>query len=86
MRISRIVWDLDDDPHGNVRHVAEHGLSIEKVEDVLYAATEVIASRSSGWPITFGRTSTGKYIAVVFEVVEEVPLAVYPLTVYETGP
>ncbi len=86
MRISRILWDLDDDREGNVRHIAEHGITIEEVEDVLYAAEEVVASQSSGRPITFGETSTGKYLAVVFEVVEEDPLAVYPVTAYETEP
>jgi uncharacterized DUF497 family protein len=86
MRISRILWDLDDDREGNVHHVAEHGIMIEEVEDVLYAAEEVVASQSSGRPITFGETSTGKYLAVVFEVVEEDPLAVYPVTAYETEP
>jgi uncharacterized DUF497 family protein len=86
MRIRQIVWDLDDDPDGNVRHIAEHGISIEEVEDVLYAAEEVIASQTSGRPITFGETSSGKYIAVVFEVVEDDPLAVYPVTAYETEP
>jgi len=65
MRISRIVWDLDDDPEGNVQHIAEHGLTIEEVEDVLYAAEECIASQSSGRPITFGDTSTGKYISIL---------------------
>ncbi len=54
--------------------------------DVLYAATEVVASESSGRPITFGETSTGKYIAVVFEIVDEDLLAVYPVTAYETEP
>lgn len=86
MRIARIVWDLDDDPEGNVQHIAEHGISIDEVEDVLYAAKEVIASQSSGRPTTFGETSTGKYVAVVFDVVEEEPLVVYPVTAYETEP
>lgn len=86
MRIARVVWDLDDDPEGNVQHIAEHGITIEEVEDVLYAAEEVIASQSSGRPITFGETSAGRYIAVVFEVVEDDPLAVYPVTAYETVP
>ena len=67
MQISRIVWDLDDDPDGNVQHIAEHGISTEEVEDVLYAATEVVASESSGRPTTFGETSAGKYIAVVLK-------------------
>ena len=86
MPYGAIVWDLDDDPAGNVQHIAEHGITIEEVEDVLYAAEEVIASQSSGRPTTFGETGTGKYIAVVFDIVEEEPLAVYPVTAYETEP
>jgi uncharacterized DUF497 family protein len=86
VRITQIVWDLDEDPDGNVQHIAEHDLSLEEVEEVLYAADEVIASQSSGRPIVFGETSTGKFIAVVFEIVEENPLSVYPVTAYETEP
>ena len=54
------------------------------MEDVLYAAEEVVASQSSGRPIPFGETCTGKRIAVVFEIVDEAPLVVYPVTAYET--
>ncbi len=86
MRIARIFWDLDHDPDGNVQHIAEHGITIEEVEDVLYSAGQVIISQSSGRPITFGETSTGKYIAVVFELIDESPLTVYPVTAYETDP
>jgi uncharacterized DUF497 family protein len=86
MQIQRIVWDLDGDPDGNVQHIAEHGITVGEVEDVLYAAEEVVASHSSGRPITFGQTGTGKYLAVVFDIVEEDPLAVYPVTAYETEP
>ena len=53
---------------------------------MLYAAEDVVASYSSGRPITFGETSTGKYLAIVFDVVDEDPLAVYPVTAYETKP
>lgn len=84
MWIEQVVWDLDDDPDGNVQHIAEHGLTIDEVEDVLYAAEEVLATHSSGRPITFGETRTGRHIAVVFEIIEENPLAVYPVTAYET--
>jgi hypothetical protein len=35
MNFLRILWDAPDDPEGNVEHIAEHGLSIEDVEDVL---------------------------------------------------
>ena len=86
MLIERFVWDLDEDPDGNVQHVAEHGLTIEDVEEVLNSAQEVFASQTSGRPIVFGETSTGKYIAVVFDVIDEHPLAVYPVTAYETEP
>ena len=30
-----IDWDDEDDPRGNVRHVAENGVSAEEVEEVL---------------------------------------------------
>jgi len=86
MQIQRIVWDLDDDPDGNVQHIAEHGVTVEEVEDVLRGTEEVVASHSSGRPITFGETSTGKYLAIVFDIVEEDPLSVYPVTAYETEP
>ena len=86
MKIDRIVWDMEDDPDGNVRHIAENGLTVDEVDEVLFGADEVTASYSSGLPLVFGPTSTGKYIAVVFEVIEAVPLAVRPITAYETEP
>lgn len=78
-----IIWDLDDDPDGNVLHIPEHGLSPFEVEDVLTdPSNATVASESSGQPITFGWTSTGKYIAVVWERVDDDPLVVYPITAY----
>lgn len=77
------MWDLDEDPDGNVQHIGEHGLTIEEVEEVLHAATEVVASNSSGRPLVFGVTNGGKHIAVVFDVVDENPLVIYPVTAYE---
>ena len=35
MDFIRIIWDYLDDPDGNVQHVAEHGLDIENVGEVL---------------------------------------------------
>ena len=46
---------------------------------------DVVLSRSSGRPITFGETSDGRYIAVVWEVVEDVPYTVRPVTAYEVA-
>lgn len=86
MDVHQFIWDMEDDPDGNVQHIDEHGISVEEVEEVLNAALEVVASQSSGRPMTFGDTSTGKYIAVVFEIIDEAPLVVYPVTAYETDP
>src|SRR5688500_15937486 len=56
-----VLWDLDDDSDGNVAHIAEHGVTKEEVEDVLQNQdNETDASASSGLPITFGWTRTGK--------------------------
>jgi uncharacterized DUF497 family protein len=74
------IWDMEDDPRGNVRHVAEHGLTPEDVEDVLFGVHELDTSRSSGSPIALGFTSRGEYICVVFEWVDDD--AVYPVTAY----
>jgi hypothetical protein len=43
------VWDLEDDPDGNVAHIAEHGIMPEEVEEVLEAEHgSATTSRSSG--------------------------------------
>lgn len=28
-----IIWDLEDEPDGNIQHIAEHGISIEEFEE-----------------------------------------------------
>lgn len=35
MTFVTIVWDLEDDPDGNVQHIAQHGVSREEVEELL---------------------------------------------------
>ncbi len=77
----KAIWDLDTDPEGNVQHIAEHGISKEEVEEVLENPDGVETSRSSGRPIAFGETSTGRIIAVIFEEVDGE--TVYPVTAYE---
>jgi uncharacterized DUF497 family protein len=79
-----LIWDLDDDPDGNVQHIAEHGLTKDEVESVFRdPARWTTESASSGRPLTFGMTDTGRYIAVVWEHVDDDPLTIYPLTAYE---
>lgn len=64
-----IIWDLEDDPDGNVHHLLEHGVTIEEAEDVLLDRESSRApSRSSGLPTAFGWTSMGRHLAVVYEL------------------
>ena len=43
-----VEWDSDDDPIGNVRHIADNGLSMDEVEDVIYdPQSRPVQSRSS---------------------------------------
>jgi uncharacterized DUF497 family protein len=70
----RIIWDLVEDPDGNVQHIAAHGITVEEGEEVLLDRdSEDITSRSSGRPITCGYTSSGRYLAVVWEHVDDDP-------------
>jgi uncharacterized DUF497 family protein len=78
-----IIWDLEDDPDGNVQHIAEHGLTMDDVEDVLSDPNSSMStSRSSGRSITFGETRDDRYIAVVWMVVLDDPQTLYPVTAY----
>jgi uncharacterized DUF497 family protein len=83
----RCIWDLEEDRAGNVRHVAEHGITVQEVEEVVADQYETsVASHSSGRPTVFGWTSTGKHLAVVFEVVDEESPQVYVVTAFEAPP
>jgi uncharacterized DUF497 family protein len=81
MGITNAIWDLDDDPNGNVQHIAEHDITKEEVEMVLENPAGVERSRTSDRPIAFGETSTGRIIAVVYDEIDED--SVYPITAYE---
>jgi uncharacterized DUF497 family protein len=82
-----IAWDDKDDPDGNVQHIAEHDLSIEEVESVVQEPSSTEGtSRSSGRPMVFGWTTTGRFIAVVFEWRSDNPPVLYPITAYEVEP
>jgi hypothetical protein len=70
MRFLFVLWDADDDPNGNVQHCAGHHLTKDEVEEVLQNPEDTDVSRSSGRPIAFGETSTGRYIMVVYTVID----------------
>jgi uncharacterized DUF497 family protein len=85
LRDALIDWDEPEDVEGNTAHIAEHGLTPEEVESVFYdEKTTFDVSDSSGRPIAFGSTVTGRFIAVVFEVLNLAdPLIIRPITAYE---
>lgn len=79
-----VLWDLEDDPEGNVQHLAEHGITMDDAEDVLSDPdSSTTTSNSSSCSITFGETRDGRYLAVVWETALEDPLTIYPITAYE---
>src|SRR5881396_3268678 len=86
-RHATIIWDLEGDPDGNVQHLREHDVTIEEAEEVLLDPQSARAvSRKSGLPTAFGWTSTGRHLAVVYELVDHDPLTFRPVTAYEVPP
>lgn len=81
MHYSSILWDADDDPDGNVQHIAEHGLDVDDVEWVLGAPTSEGMSDSTGRPAAWGFTPDGSYIVVIYEKIDEDTIRV--VTAYE---
>jgi len=76
-----IIWDLDEDPDGNVQHCAQHGVTKEEVEEGFDNPTDYDVSQSSGRPVVFGDTSTGRHLMVVYDEVDED--TVYPVKAYD---
>ena len=81
MPFDSIIWDLDDDPDGNVQHCAEHGVTKEEVEDVFQNAIDFDISRSTSRPVVFGDTRAGRHLMVVYEGIDAD--TVYPVTAYD---
>ncbi len=81
MPFDSIVWDLDEDPDGNVHHCAEHGVTKEEVEEVFENASDADVSRSSDRPVVFGDTSAGRHLMVVYEQIDAD--TVYPVSAYD---
>ncbi|MCC6124464.1 MAG: hypothetical protein IT426_05865 [Pirellulales bacterium] len=75
-----IFWNYED-PDGNVAHISENGLTPEEVDSILMDPEETGISRTSGRPIAVGCLPDGRYICVVYEVIDE--HALYPVTAFE---
>lgn len=78
-------WDDPDEEGSNTAHIAEHDLTPAEVESAFFdELTTFDLSDSSGRPIAFGRSETGRFIAIVFEVQNPVdPLVIRPITAYD---
>jgi hypothetical protein len=81
MKFVQVIWNEDDQPAGNVQHIAEHGLTIEDVEYVLENPVKEVISASTGCTCCFGYTIAGDYIIVVYEQVDDE--MIYTITAYE---
>ena len=80
-----VEWDNEDDPRGNTRHIADHGLTTDEVEEVIYdPQSHPVRSRSSGRPALIGHTSSGKTIMVIYERHKEARVVIIrPVSAYE---
>lgn len=83
-----VIWDDPDDEEGNYRHIVDgHRVTIEEVEEVLGEQTNHgQRSRTTGRPIAFGWTTSGRFLAVPYKVLCDDPLIVSPITAYDTDP
>jgi hypothetical protein len=82
-----IAWDDDDDPSGNVQHISRHGLGKGDVERILRNRRNPIdRSLASGRSLTRGWTKDGRYVAVVWDEVDQDPRTIYPVTAFEVPP
>lgn len=75
----RFNWDYFEG--GNVEHIAEHGLTIDDVENAMSDPFEETVSKSSGLPAIYGPARDGRTIFVVFE--EDEDDFIYVVTAYE---
>jgi hypothetical protein len=77
-----VIWD--DEPGGNVEHVAANGLIPDEIDEVLLDdSIPTQFSAATNRPCKFGYTSTGKHIIVIWDEVNDDPRMIYPVTAYE---
>lgn len=81
MDVWTFFWDDENDPDGNVEHIAQHDLTVEDVEHVLKKPSAEGTSKATGFPAVWGHTPDGRFIIVVYEGVAEDTVRV--ITAYE---
>ncbi len=75
------IWD--EEPGGNVEHLADNGLTPEDVIHALETVTAFAISRSSGRSAFYGYALDGRFMFVVYEEIAEGTL--FAVTAYEVS-
>lgn len=74
-----VIWN--DEPGGNVEHIAANGLTTENVDHALSNPVRHTVSRSTGRPALYGFTQDGRFIFVAYDEIDEDTIE--PITAYE---
>lgn len=78
-----IIWDDEDNPRGNVAHLADNDVAPDEFEEILADdATPHARSRSSGRPMKRGLTRSGQDLVIVYEIESQDPSVVRPVTAF----
>jgi hypothetical protein len=72
------VWTRDI-----LEHLAEHDVTPDEFEEVVSNPDYEDISRSTGNPVAFGATSTGRHLCCVFRRLDKDTIE--PVTAYEVG-
>ena len=70
-----VYWSVEA-----LEHLAEHGVTQEEFEEVIFAARRFDRSDTSGRPLADGYTSAGRRIVCVFEYIDDI--TILPITAY----
>ncbi len=63
-----------------LEHLAQHGVTQDEFEDVVFSARVFDVSDSSGRPLVDGFTSAGRRLVCVFEYIDNI--SILPITAY----
>jgi len=81
--ITQLIWDLEEDPEGNIQHILDHGVTTEEVEDVLFnSANPAEFNPANGTMNTEGFTATGRLILVAWIWADQEAGIAQPITAY----
>lgn len=83
MPVYLFLWNDGED--GNIRHLAEHGVTPEEAEHVV-ENPEGHGMNRNGDPMAFGYTPAGRHLTVVYWFADEHATTVYVETAYDTPP